>query len=249
DALGWVVMTQGDAELVLVTSQGRSIRFLESTVRPQGATAGGMKGISLGEGDRVVAMDVARKGADLLIATANGFAKRTSLAEYGSQGRGGLGLLTLDTKKTPLTGPIAGAQVVLRGEEVLLVSSSGAMLRVHAADVKQIARASWGRLVTKTGRGAAMQLKDGTVTAVVRLVGSRSAKGSRKSRSPASADAGKAPRKRTRARRPPSAKKKARQAKTKTRASTVGDKAAQGEKELPPSRAANRRRRTRRPTV
>ena len=178
DALGWVVMTQGEDELVLVTSQGRAIRFLESAVRPQGASAGGVKGISLGEGDRVVAMDVARKGADLLIATANGFAKRSPLGEYGVQGRGGLGLLTLDTKKTPVTGPIAGAQVILPEEEVLLVSSSGAMLRVQAADVNQIARASWGRLVTKTGHGATMRLKDETVTRVVRLAGPSSGKGS-----------------------------------------------------------------------
>ncbi|HUV95104.1 MAG TPA: DNA gyrase subunit A [Anaerolineae bacterium] len=259
DALGWVVMTEGDDELVLVTSQGRSIRFLESTVRPQGASAGGVKGISLGEGDTVVAMDVARKGAHLLIVTANGFAKRTPLGEYGTQGRGGLGLLTLDTKKTPVTGPVAGAQVVLPDEEVLLISSSGTMLAVLAADVKQIARASWGRLVTKTGRGAVMSLTDETVTGVVRLAGARSGKGSPQSRLPASADAGKAPgasagarrvapRKRTRGKRPASAQEKPRE-ENGTSKSTVGGEAGQGEEEIPPSRAANRRQRTRRPTV
>ncbi len=171
DRLGWVVRTRGGQELIMVTARGRAIRFKEDEVRPMGRSAGGVIGIGLADGDSVAALDVVRPKGELVLATAYGFAKRASLDEYPLQGRGGVGVLTTDADKLATSGPIVAAKVALPGEELLLGSTAGAMQRVRLAEVPALARASWGRVVTRSRAGALLQVRDDTLCTLAVLAG------------------------------------------------------------------------------
>jgi len=134
-----------------VTAQGQSIRFRENEVRPLGRVARGVKAISLSKGDAVVGMDVVRQGCDLLVVTANGFGKRTPLAEYRLQSRGGRGIKTL--KVTPKTGPAADVKVLTSDDELMLISAEGIIIRMNAADIPQQGRSTQGVRVMKLEPG------------------------------------------------------------------------------------------------
>ena len=169
DALIWAAATTGADEIVLVSAQGQAIRFAEDSVRPQGRAGGGVRGVTLKEGDALAAADVARPGGELLIVTTLGYAKRSAIEEYGAQGRGGQGAQTMDVTKLATSGPIVAARVVRPDDEVVFVTKDDAMLRVKVADVPRLERASWGRLVTRTHKGALVQ--GGEVVGLVRLEG------------------------------------------------------------------------------
>jgi DNA gyrase subunit A len=161
DRLAQAVRTSGEQELLLATTSGRAIRFPESEVRPQGSSAMGMRGIDLKGDDRLIGLAVVREGAELLVASANGFAKRSRLSEYSPQGRGGQGALTLDASKESIAGPLAAACVVAEGEHVILATRQGRMAHHPVGDLPRTARASWGRVVTRTRSGAAIELPEG----------------------------------------------------------------------------------------
>jgi hypothetical protein len=152
---------------LLVTRQGKAIRFQEDTVRPQGRSATGMRGITLKDDEAVVAIGVVRDAADLVLSTAQGYAKRTPLSEFPVQGRGGQGVFALDLSKSKSTGPVVGAVVVTNAQELIFATAKGSSLRVRANDVPRLERGSWGRLVTKSGRGAVVTLKNDQVDAVM----------------------------------------------------------------------------------
>ena len=169
DTLGWATLTDGESDLIMVTAQGKAIRFQESTVRPQGCSATGMRGISLQEGDEVVGMDVVRDGGELLIATAVGYAKRSDLDEYSVQGRGGQGALTVDVAKSEQTGPLVAAAIVRPDEKVLFTTADGATQAVAVKEVPALKRTTWGRIVTRTRRHAVVQIDNAPVVGLVAL--------------------------------------------------------------------------------
>lgn len=163
DRLIQALCTTGEQELLLVTASGRAIRFAENQVRPQGASATGMRGIEMNGEDQIIGLAVARPGAELLVVTANGFAKRSPLSEYAPQGRGGQGALTVETGKEAISGPLAAACVVAEGEHVLLITAQQRMAHHPVRDLPRAERGSWGRIVTRTRSGAAIQLETGDV--------------------------------------------------------------------------------------
>ena len=169
DALGWVLLTSGSDELLAVTGQGKALRFQEETIRSQGRTGSGVRGITLNSGDALAAMDIVREKGELVLVTAHGFAKRTPVRDYSLQGRGGLGVFTVDVDKNELSGPIVAAQVASPHEDLLFITVKGAALRARVSDVPALDRASWGRLVTKTRRGAMLPLDGDTVASLLRL--------------------------------------------------------------------------------
>ena len=171
DALGWAALTGPQDQVIMVSEEGYAIRFECETVRPQGLSAGGVRGISLKDGGRVMAFDVVREGAELLVATVWGFAKRSDLSEYSVQGRGGLGALTVDLSKSSLTGPIADATVVSPGDEVVFVTQKQVMHRMPSDRVPRSGRASWGSTVSRTRRQAVMPDAEDPVVSAVRLAG------------------------------------------------------------------------------
>jgi DNA gyrase subunit A len=149
----------GDGDSVsIVTSKGQSIRFDEADVRAMGRTAGGVRGISLKKGDAVVSAEVVPAGAKnftLLVIMGKGYGKQTEISEYKVQGRGGSGIKTAEV--TAKTGEIIGAKV-LSGEEVkeqelVIISKKGQVIRVSAAEIPSLSRATQGVRVMKMREG------------------------------------------------------------------------------------------------
>ena len=169
DALGWALIASEEDEVIMVTAQAKSIRFAASEVRPQGLTAQGVMGIKLQDDDTVVAMELVRPQAELLIVTNQGYGKRTPLDQYSSQGRGGQGLLTMDASKIGDTGPIVAAGVVTAEDEVILTTAKGRMQRQSVKALPQLDRATWGRQVSQGDEGKAWALKNDTLDGCVRI--------------------------------------------------------------------------------
>lgn len=151
DELVNVALTDGNEEIILGTRHGVVIRFHESDVRPYGRVSRGVRGIKLRPEDRVVAMDVVREDAELLVVTENGYGKRTRLAEYRLQSRGGTGLTGV--KITDRNGPLVDLKVVRSGEEIMLISAEGVMIRLKADDIPVMGRVTRGVLLMKLSEG------------------------------------------------------------------------------------------------
>ena len=152
DELGWVSLTRGDQDVIIVTEQGQALRFREDTVRPMGRAAAGVNGIKLAPGDYVASACVVESETDLLIVTTKGYGKRTPLSEFPVKGRYGKGVRCLGGKRER-TGVIAAARVVHPGDEVTLISAGGMVLRASAADIPQTGRATRGAKVMDLKRG------------------------------------------------------------------------------------------------
>lgn len=141
--------TSGSNNVIIVTKKGKCICFSEEDVRPMGRIAGGVRAIKLEKDDEVVSMSLVEPGQELLVATENGYGKRTSVEEYKIQVRGGKGLLTYDKSKFKKTGPLIGAMVVDEDDEVLLINSDGIIIRIRAGEVSELGRATQGVKIMK----------------------------------------------------------------------------------------------------
>ncbi len=131
-----------------------SIRFAETDVRAMGRTARGVIGMSLNPDDRVVAMEVLNSGStdpfEILTVTESGYGKRTPVAEYRHQSRGGKGIITMKT--TEKNGSVMGARQVLPKDDLMLVSTKGQMIRIHVGDISEQGRNTQGvRLMNISG--------------------------------------------------------------------------------------------------
>jgi len=151
DALDWVTETDGTKDIFLATVQGQSIRFSEEQVRPMGRTAAGVRGIRLRAKDAVIGMGVAREKADLLVAAKNGYGKRTDLDEYRPQSRGGIGLKTMNVTKK--TGPVVGMRIVDDGDDLLIITTLGTIIRQQVAKIRSIGRSTQGVRLIRLDKG------------------------------------------------------------------------------------------------
>lgn len=145
DALKGAGLTSPGKEVILGTKQGMAIRFPESDVRAMGRTAGGVGGISLHEGDEVVDMvivDTSIEALTLLTACENGFGKRTPVDEYRLQKRNGGG--TINIKTTDRNGSVVGMKAVTDEDDLVLMTQDGIIMRMSAADLRTIGRATQG---------------------------------------------------------------------------------------------------------
>ncbi len=141
DRLVDVAITDGHREIVLVASSGKAIRFNEEDVRPMGRGAAGVRGIKLGPGHEVIALTVVGDGM-ILSATENGFGKRTAVDEFPLQGRGGQGVIAIQT--TERNGRTVGALQVRDDDEIMLISSSGTLVRTPVNEISIIGRNTQG---------------------------------------------------------------------------------------------------------
>jgi DNA gyrase subunit A len=143
DALGWVKLTQGEQDMILVSQQGHGIRFREEDVRAMGRTAIGVYAMRLADGDELAGADVVIPDGDLLLITEKGVGKRTPLDEYRQQGRYGKGVqvMKLDPKRS---GNIVSARVVTRDDEMTCISSNGLILRTAVHNISRQGRYSQG---------------------------------------------------------------------------------------------------------
>ncbi|MDF2892315.1 MAG: gyrase subunit [Clostridia bacterium] len=142
DELIAVKLTRGTTELITVTREGMSIRFSEDDVRSMGRGTQGVKGINLDKKDNVIGMDIIEKDADLLVISENGFGKRTDLEEYRIQTRGGKGILT--SKITSRTGSLVGMKVVKENDEIMLINTSGIIIRINVNEISELGRSTQG---------------------------------------------------------------------------------------------------------
>jgi len=144
DELGWVRLTHGNEDIVVVTEKGKALRFAEDTIRPVGRQAAGVIGIRLARGDRVTTMEVVEPGADLLVVTTKGIGKRTPLSEYVPKGRATQGVLTIDKHALKSIGNIAAAKVVQEADDLTIISSNGVVIRTKVKNISQAGRATRG---------------------------------------------------------------------------------------------------------
>ena len=151
DELEWVAETDGKRDIFLVTEQGQSIRFSEKQARPMGRPAAGVRGIRLRRNDSVVGMGVARKDADLLVASRHGYGKRTALTEYRAQTRGGIGIKTMNVSKR--NGPIVGMRIVDEDDDLLIITTGGQIIRQLVRNIRSIGRSTQGVRLIRLGKG------------------------------------------------------------------------------------------------
>ena len=142
DELLSVHITDGNRQVFLGTRDGMAIKFSETDVRPTGRDTTGVKGIELREGDVVVEMDLVEESGALLAVTEFGYGKRTDVAEYRHQGRGGTGVINV--KVTEKNGRVVGMKSVTEGEQLLVITERGILIRFAAADVRETGRAAVG---------------------------------------------------------------------------------------------------------
>ena len=144
DELVAIKQTSGDDNVIIITKNGKCICFSEDDVRPMGRIAGGVRAIKLEDDDEVISMELVQPHEELLVVTSKGYGKRTPVKDYKIQARGGKGLLTYDKSKFNKTGELVGALVVDDEDEVLLINSEGTIIRIAAADISKLGRATQG---------------------------------------------------------------------------------------------------------
>lgn len=148
DELIGVKQTDGQKQIVIGTRNGYAIIFDEEEVRSMGRIARGVKGIKLRDGDEVVGMDTIKRDSEILTVTAGGYGKRTKVDEYTTHHRGAMGVINL--RVTEKTGEVIGLKVVRDGQELMLISTNGIIIRTGLDKISVIGRASQGVIIMKT---------------------------------------------------------------------------------------------------
>jgi DNA gyrase subunit A len=152
DYLVGAALTDGKYDVMLFSSEGKAVRFEESEVRPMGRQAGGVRGMRLGENQRVVCMLAANNESKrVLTATENGYGKRTPLGEYPRHGRGGQGVISIQTSER--NGNVVGAVLVDDNDEVMLISTGGVLIRTEVAQIREMGRSTQGVTLIALGEG------------------------------------------------------------------------------------------------
>lgn len=162
DELGWARITSGNDDIILVTAQGKAVRFNENEVRAMGRQAAGVSGVRLSKDDQLAGMEVVQPNAELLVVTERGFGKRTPLSEYPPKSRNTGGVTTIDQKNLQKIGKIAAVRVVEENDDITLVSANGLIIRMKVKDISRTGRSTRGvRLMVLAD--------DDSVTSVARI--------------------------------------------------------------------------------
>ncbi|HEM6272135.1 TPA: DNA gyrase subunit A [Streptococcus suis] len=142
DELINVFLTDGQADVIMGTKFGYSVRFAETDVRNMGRTATGVRGIKLREGDHLVGATIVSDDQEVLVLSENGYGKRTPASEYPTKGRGGKGIITL--KVADKNGPLAGLTTVQGDEDIMVITDTGVIIRTSIANISQTGRSTMG---------------------------------------------------------------------------------------------------------
>jgi len=148
-----VALTTGDSEVMLFANSGKAIRFNEGDVRTMGRTAAGVKGITLDEGESVNALIILGEGK-LLMATENGFGKRTDIEQFSAQKRGGRGVISIKT--SPRNGQSIGAVQVMDDDEIMLITNGGTLVRTSVDQVSETSRNTQGVTLIRLDKGESL---------------------------------------------------------------------------------------------
>ena len=149
DQLVDVVITDGSRHIMLLSNAGKAIRFSETDVREMGRTAAGVRGMRLGTDQRVISMIMIEDEGSILTATGHGFGKRTLASEYPVKGRGGQGVISIQTNER--NGEVVGAVQVRDDDEMMLITNHGTLVRIAVSDISEMGRNTQGvRLIRLT---------------------------------------------------------------------------------------------------
>ncbi len=147
DRLVAVCLSDGNREFMLFTRNGMAVRFPEERVRSMGRTARGVRGITLEDDDRVISAQLVDEGQVILTATARGYGKLTDAGEYRRTNRGGKGVIAIQTNAR--NGRVVGALAVAEGDELMLVSDGGTLIRIAVSGIRRTGRNAQGvRLIS-----------------------------------------------------------------------------------------------------
>jgi DNA gyrase subunit A len=150
DRLVGVAVTDGRQDVMLFSDAGKAVRFSEQDVRPMGREAHGVRGMTLMPGQQVISLVVAdEETKPVLVATENGFGKRTAVGEFTRHGRGSQGMIAIQT--TARNGQVVAARLVLSDDEVMLITTGGVLIRTRVSEIREMGRATQG--VTLIGLG------------------------------------------------------------------------------------------------
>jgi DNA gyrase subunit A len=150
DELVWSLLSTGDNHVLIVTKEGKAIKFKEEEVRPMGRATMGVRGIKIGSTDRVIGMDLInhKDNPDVFVIMENGLGKRTAINQFPLQGRGGLGVKV--AKVTDKTGSVVTAQIIpINAEEVIITSKHGQVVRIHLKTLPQLGRDTQGVILMR----------------------------------------------------------------------------------------------------
>jgi DNA gyrase subunit A len=172
DRLVGVALTDSTREIILVSSGGKAIRFHEEEVRPMGREAAGVRGIKLGDGQELIALIVVGEG-NVLTASATGYGKLTPLDDFPSHGRGGQGVIALQTSDR--NGTTVAALQVLAGQEIMLISSTGTLVRTPVDEISVLGRNTQGVRLIRLAEGERLtgieRIEEGPATEVPAIEG------------------------------------------------------------------------------
>jgi DNA gyrase subunit A len=149
DTLVGTSFTGGENNVMLLTSEGKGIRFKETDIRPMGRTARGVRGIKLGNDHRVISLLIEQPNGQVLTASANGYGKRTSIEEFPVQGRGGQGVIAMVCNER--NGEMVGAVQVLDTDGMMLISDQGTLVRTRVEEVSSLGRNTQGVVLIRLG--------------------------------------------------------------------------------------------------
>ncbi|MEH6567313.1 MAG: DNA gyrase subunit A [Halopseudomonas sp.] len=147
DTLISAALTNGEREIMLFSDGGKVTRFKETDVRAMGRTARGVRGMRLAEGQRLVSMLIAEAGTQILTASARGFGKRTAVEDFPQYKRGGQGVIAMVSNER--NGPLVGAVQVVDGEEIMLISDQGTLVRTRVSEVSCLSRNTQGVMLIR----------------------------------------------------------------------------------------------------
>ena len=142
DHLVGTAITDGEQDILLLSSDGKAARFSESQARAMGRVSRGVRGIKLKEGQNVVGMIIPKENGKVLTVSENGYGKRTEVSEFPTKGRGGQGIIAMQT--TERNGSLVGAAQVFDGEEIMLISDQGTLVRTRVSEISILGRNTQG---------------------------------------------------------------------------------------------------------
>ncbi len=152
DDLIGVKLTNGEHDIIMGTRDGKAIVFHESDVRVMGRTAHGVRGINLDASDQVIGMEVVKKDGEVLTVTSEGYGKRTHVNEYRITGRGGKGVINIKPNSAEKIGHVIGIKVVKPGQELMLITSDGIIIRMEIDTISVTSRSTQGVKVMRTDK-------------------------------------------------------------------------------------------------
>ncbi len=147
-------ITDGSCDVMLFSSEGKAVRFAESDVRAMGRVSKGVRGMRLPEGHKVLSMVIPEEDGRVLTVSNNGYGKRTALTEFPTKGRGGKGMIAMQASER--NGPLVGAVQLFEGDEIMLISDQGTMVRTRGEEISVLGRNTQGVRVIRLKEGETM---------------------------------------------------------------------------------------------